>query len=220
MRPDVDPVGDSIDALRRAGWSVGDAASTGPDGPVWLITGHNGENLIRAEGPTRADAGALLSDDGLYRFRLWRTWCLRPGTARVVNFVMLNPSAADAARDDPTVRRCAGFARRWGFDGLTVTNLYALRAADPRRPWAAPDPVGPANDEHLAEARAAALVVCAWGRHGEKGGRGGSVLTLLAGLGVAPHALALTASGEPAHPLYLPAGSGPLALAISGKPDL
>jgi hypothetical protein len=53
---DDDLVGDRIDALRRAGWSVGDAAFTGPGGLGWLVTGHNGENLIRAEGPTRADA--------------------------------------------------------------------------------------------------------------------------------------------------------------------
>jgi hypothetical protein len=43
-----DPVGDCIDAPRRAGWSIGDAAFTGPGGLVWLVTGHNGENLILA----------------------------------------------------------------------------------------------------------------------------------------------------------------------------
>jgi hypothetical protein len=36
--------------LRRAGWTVGDV------GAAWLVTGHNDENLIRAEGATRADA--------------------------------------------------------------------------------------------------------------------------------------------------------------------
>jgi hypothetical protein len=51
-----DEIGDATDALRRAGWSVGDAAFTGPGGLVWLVSGHNGENLIRAEEPTRADA--------------------------------------------------------------------------------------------------------------------------------------------------------------------
>jgi hypothetical protein len=35
--------------------SVGDAAFTGPGGLVWLVTGHNGENLIRAEGAAAAE---------------------------------------------------------------------------------------------------------------------------------------------------------------------
>jgi hypothetical protein len=54
--PDDDPVGECLDELRRAGWSVGDAAFTGEGGLVWVVTGSNGENLIRAEGATRADA--------------------------------------------------------------------------------------------------------------------------------------------------------------------
>jgi hypothetical protein len=58
MFADDDPVGESLDQLRRAGWGVGDAAFTGEDGLVWVVTGANGENLIRAEGPTRAAASA------------------------------------------------------------------------------------------------------------------------------------------------------------------
>jgi hypothetical protein len=82
---------------------------------------------------------------------------------------MLNPSTADDIVDDATVRRCVGFAKRWGFDGLVVTNLFAYRATDPKelRALAARDlalAIGGENEEHLRrEADGACVVVCAWG---------------------------------------------------------
>jgi hypothetical protein len=56
MPGDVPTTDESFARLHRAGWSIGDAAFAGPAGTVWLVTGTNGENLIRAEGPTRAAA--------------------------------------------------------------------------------------------------------------------------------------------------------------------
>ena len=77
---------------------------------------------------------ALFSGCGQYRYRLTRTW----GPAAHVVFIGLNPSTADAALDDPTIRRCSAFARSWGFDGLIMLNAWAFRsthppALDPRR---------------------------------------------------------------------------------------
>lgn len=72
---------------------------------------------------------AKLSADGLYRYRLGRTWC---PSERGVVWVMLNPSTADAHFDDPTIRRCVGFARSWGMGWITVVNLYAFRATYPQ----------------------------------------------------------------------------------------
>lgn len=39
---------------------------------------------------------------------------------------MLNPSRADATDDDPTVRRCLGFASAWGYGSLLIHNLYVF----------------------------------------------------------------------------------------------
>lgn len=84
-------------------------------------------------------------------------------------FVGLNPSTADESRDDPTIRKCAGFARRWGFGAVEVVNLFAYagpRSTDPRSLLSVTDPVGPGNDEALRAAfRGAARIVWAWGRH-------------------------------------------------------
>jgi len=145
-------------------------------------------------------AGAVFDPGARYRYRLWRRWA--PG--HQVLFVMLNPSTADAERDDPTIRRCAGFARAWGFAGMTVVNLFALRATDPARLRRARDPVGRDNDSHIAAAAAAAdTVVVAWGIHGDLRARDRAVLALLAPH--RPRCLGLTCGGHPRHPLYLPA---------------
>jgi hypothetical protein len=62
--------------------------------------------------------------------------------------LLLNPSTADATADDPTIRRCRGFARLWGCAGITVA-LYALRATDAAALWRHSDPKGPENDAWL-----------------------------------------------------------------------
>lgn len=90
---------------------------------------------------------AVISEDGLYRYRLDRRWGYGPRVA----WIMLNPSTADSEAEDATSRRVQAFSRRWGFSALTVVNLYAWRATDPTDLWTAQDPVGPENDRHIAE---------------------------------------------------------------------
>lgn len=154
---------------------------------------------------------ATLSEDGRYRYLLTRTWPQPldgdPYVSRIL-FVMLNPSTADARFDDPTIRRCVGFAQRWGYTDLTVANLYAYRATSPNDLWRADDPVGPLNNGYLRRAaREAGLIVCAWGVHGLRDGRGAAVLRMLRD---EPrrhpghlYCLGLTSGGEPRHPLYV-----------------
>jgi hypothetical protein len=160
------------------------------------------------------ESHALFSPCESYRYYLSRTWDAALGH---VNFIMLNPSTADASVDDPTVRRCGLYARRWGYGGLVVTNLFAWRATDPSELRVAVDPVGPDTDAHiLRSARQSALVVCAWGVHGSLHGRDAAVLELLNNvdaLGLSPlHCLRTTKGGHPAHPLYLPGSLVPRRL--------
>ncbi len=146
---------------------------------------------------------ALFSPCGRWRYLLTRTW----GSAPPVVFCMLNPSTADDRADDPTVRRCRGFARAWGYGGLVVVNAYGWRAVDPAALWRADDPVGRDNDRHLVVAAAgAALVVAAWGAQIRRD-RAEQIRRLpgferLFTLGV-------TRSGQPRHPLYAPARTKP-----------
>lgn len=143
--------------------------------------------------------GADLSDCRCYRFALWRTWDESKSYAM---FIGLNPSTADEVEDDNTIRRCVEFAKGWGYGGLCMANLFAYRATKPEVMMSAEDPVGKKNDQWLTElSEGAGVIVAAWGNHGSFLGRSEDVRGLLEKL----HYLKLNATGEPSHPLYLPA---------------
>lgn len=145
---------------------------------------------------------AELSPCGRYRYLLTRTMMFGEGTCL---FVMLNPSTADHAVDDQTIRQCLGFVEAWGYQRLEVVNLFAWRATLPRDMLGAIDPIGPAGDQWLLRAACgAARIVCAWGEHGRHRGRGDAVRTLLQGHGHSLYHLGLTKGhAQPRHPLYL-----------------
>ena len=146
-------------------------------------------------------SGAKFSRCRKWRYLLWRRWAHGP----VANFLMLNPSTADETKLDPSCTRARVYAERWGYGALIVTNLFGWRATDPDEMKAAAEPVGRGNDAAiLAAARAAGVVVCAWGNHGLHRERAARVTAMLRASGVKLHLLRLNACGEPAHPLYLP----------------
>lgn len=147
-------------------------------------------------------SGAVI--DGPYRYTLWRTWRRRPDPA-LCAWVMLNPSTANATEDDPTIRRCRTYARRWGYDGIVVRNLFALRATNPAALLDADDPVGPDNDEWLAGRwDGVSRIVVAWGsgRYPRLCGRWEHVAALLQPF--QPVCLRPARDGQPVHPLYQP----------------
>ncbi len=123
----------------------------------------------------------------------------------------LNPSTADETQDDPTIRRCTGFAKSWGFGALCMVNLFAWRDTKPALMKKADDPVGPLNDYYLFElAQEAGLIVCAWGKQGAHRGRAAHVQSVFAEAGSPIYCLRLNDDGSPEHPLYIPAETEPL----------
>ena len=142
----------------------------------------------------------VISKDGVYRYFLSRNWF---GGEKTVAFIGLNPSTADAHVDDPTIRRCIGFAKLWGGKELWMVNLFAFRSTDPLALKAASDPVGAENDHWLdAAVNRADIVVAAWGNHGVLNCRAEMVLLRYQ---KRLSALKITKSGMPSHPLYVPA---------------
>lgn len=146
-------------------------------------------------------SAAVISDDGLFRYRLSRTW---DASLPVVCWVLLNPSTADAERDDPTVRRIRGFSQSWGFGGFVVVNLFAFRATNPKALMGVPDPIGPDNDAAIDAETSDRVTVVAWGTFGKINDRGRDVLRRLAGRGRGVQCLGVTGTGQPVHPLYVP----------------
>ena len=121
-------------------------------------------------------------------------------------FVGLNPSTADAAVDDPTIRRCVRFAKDWGFGGILMLNVFAYRSTDPNRLRVVEDPVGPMNDQAFAFFRMKpGLIVAAWGSKCPPE-REREVLDLI---WRPVYALGKTKIGRPRHPLYLRADTDP-----------
>lgn len=160
-------------------------------------------------------SSAILSDCGKYRYRLDREWEI---SRSKVTFLMLNPSTADASEDDPTIRRCIGFAKAWGYGGLIVGNLFALRSTEPKALYSHVDPVGPDNDKHLhAIAQSSVEIVCAWGTHGIFKGRDRIVYNMLELCNLS--ALKVTAAGHPGHPLYIASATKPKAYYMTGTPS-
>jgi hypothetical protein len=150
------------------------------------------------------DAGAdIRGRRKQYRYALWRIW---DSELPRVLFIGLNPSTADAERDDPTLVRCVGYARSWGYGGVYTANLFAWRATDPRDLKLAAAPVGPDNDRVIQSlAKRADKVIAAWGNGGVWRNRAARVRELLPEL----YYLKLNQGGQPAHPLYLPKGLKP-----------
>lgn len=147
---------------------------------------------------------AVFDPERAYRYELRRIWD-EAATKLVV--IGLNPSTADAKKDDPTIRKCVGFARRWKMGGIIMLNLFAYRATDPkmlRRFSLRHHAVGLDNDDTILGITGlpGTKVLCAWGAHGVLDGRGDAVFDLLQCRKL--HHMGLTKGGHPKHPLYLP----------------
>ena len=144
---------------------------------------------------------AVFSEDRVYRYELRREW----GEGGKVLWVMLNPSTADEVENDPTVRRCIGFSKKWGFGGLVVCNLFAYRSTDPKVLSKVEDPFGPDNFETIIRIATTecSVTVCGWGNHGSLGDAGCKMINALRGSGIRPFCLGTTKSGQPKHPLYI-----------------
>lgn len=153
-------------------------------------------------------SSAVISECGRYRYELTRRW----GPGPLLEFIMLNPSTADASVDDPTIRRCIAFAKRWGYGGIVVRNLYAYRATHPEELVNVDDPIGPENRDYLSRTEADCTIV-AWGADpAAVGWWNGYPFAWQRTVIQRPALFCLGANsnGSPKHPLYVSADRTPV----------
>lgn len=151
--------------------------------------------------------GQKASTDNKYRYCLWREW---DETKPCLVWVMLNPSTADDSEDDPTIRKCIGFAERWGYGKIVVVNLFTYRATHPRDLKNAGDLTEELNFKLIRNYNTIAMAVSykdtifAWGAHGDKyRERIKKIEEITSNLANSIYCLGKTKSGQPRHPLYI-----------------
>jgi len=154
---------------------------------------------------------ATFSECRTYRWTLSRWW---ENTLPPCVFIGLNPSTADETEDDPTIRRCIGFAKSWGMGGLMMLNAFAFLATDPKVMQAADDPIGDENDHAIAHqtyiaSRRGGIIIAAWGNHCPDS-RQKAICNLVNGN---LQCLGKTQSGKPKHPLYIASKTKPIDFA-------
>ncbi len=147
---------------------------------------------------------AIISECGRYRYLLTRKIPQAIRWIKPCLFIMLNPSTADAEKDDPTIRRCKDFARQLKCTELTVCNLFSYRTPSPKELLNAHksgiDIVGPENERHLIqqiEKHSVGEIVCAWGSNK----LANQYAKYMKGQGF--KCLGINKDGSPKHPLYL-----------------
>lgn len=143
---------------------------------------------------------ATVSDDGLYRYVLSREW----SEGGFCCWVLLNPSTADAEKDDPTIRRVVGFSKSLGYGGAVVVNLFALRVTRPVHLLDHPDPIGPENDDRAGFWIRHLPVIVGFGAHKLVESRMEWLDRELWMNGGPVRCFGETKDGWPRHPLYLP----------------
>jgi len=160
----------------------------------------------------RKQRGAVFSPCERWRYALWNVWSGHEDP-RIIAYVGLNPSTADEMKDDPTIRRCRGFAEKWGWDGMVMLNAFAFRSTDPKGLKTIDDPVGAETDLWLARlGQSCGVVVACWGVHCDLNRE----RAVCGAIGRKMRCFGRTKDGKPKHPLYLP-GSSTLIQYWSGR---
>lgn len=141
-------------------------------------------------------SGALFSECHKYRFVLWRIW---DNDLPKVMFIGLNPSTANEISDDPTIRRIKSFAKKWGFGGFYMLNLFTFVTAYPKELLTCENPKWQADYYLKLYATKCTKVIFAWGSFIEAKERANEVTKNFPDAEV----MGINNDGSPKHPLYL-----------------
>ncbi len=148
---------------------------------------------------------AIFSTDRKYRYRLEREV---QAEGIVASIIMVNGSDADETINDHTVTKLIGFGKALGWRRFIIGNLFGAIGKDIKVLRGHRDPVGPHNDQHLAEIIAAGdVLVVAWGTQAKLPAtlrkRWIDIVRMADGLGKPMHCLGHCDDSHPKHPLMI-----------------
>ena len=75
------------------------------------------------------NSGAEFSEDGKYRYKLWRIW---DETRPLAMCIGLNPSTANADKNDQTINYLIKMLSKLGYGGFYMMNCFAFIASKPK----------------------------------------------------------------------------------------
>jgi hypothetical protein len=142
--------------------------------------------------------GADFSEDGWYRYSLWRVW---DESKPLVMFIGLNPSKASHDVDDPTIRRVRTISKNLGYGGFYMCNCFSYISTNPDMLQAETLEAIMRNAEIIKRvANSCKDIIFAWGNFDIVRKRGVDKKLTEA----FPNAMALfiNKNGSPKHPLY------------------
>ena len=139
---------------------------------------------------------------------------------KTIVFVGLNPSKANAANNDSTLKRIINFCSIWNYKNIYVINLFGLISKNPFQLSKSKDPIGMNNDLITLKVLEFWMknINCdlwlGWGDKGQLNKRDRVVLKLIKNLSNLKSnennyskrilSLGLSKKGNPLHPLYMP----------------
>lgn len=106
------------------------------------------------------NTGAEFSTCGKYRYKLWRIWNNDLPKAMCIG---LNPSTANASKNDNTINILIRVLSSLGYGGFYMTNLFAFISSQPEDLLTCDNPLGE-NDFKLKEVEVMCQdVIACWG---------------------------------------------------------
>lgn len=143
------------------------------------------------------DSGEIYSYCKKYRYDLWRIW---DPELKYLMVIGLSPSAADRAISDTYLKRCAIFARKWGFGGIHLCNLFGFQVTDTTVLVSLREPIGKDNDYHIERvAKDAGMVLAGWGNRGDHMLRDEVVMAITDKLEIKVHHMGMSSRAHPIH---------------------
>ena len=148
-----------------------------------------------------------LSYEPLYRYMTIRDWRQKGESAHAITWIGSHPGVVkEPTGNDNTTDRALQLTELWGYNHMTVVNIFALRCRTMWRLKHCSNPIGmrEENDESIiAACRTADLVVACWGNAGELFDRGDRVLEMITSVRHPIHVLGRTNKGQPMHLSYV-----------------